>query len=127
MKSVVAAAVIITVFFFSIATSWTAKATGVRLIVGCRLDLAEEISILVYPTDREAYGRLCRLLTIGKTRAGKGQCHLDWPDVEAWHEGLLAILLPDDLTRELPGELIRLRRIFGDRRGCIRGWLQLPL
>ncbi|RUX42790.1 PHP domain-containing protein, partial [Mesorhizobium sp. M7A.F.Ca.US.014.04.1.1] len=32
-----------------------AKATGVRLIVGCRLDLAEEISILVYPTDRAAY------------------------------------------------------------------------
>jgi hypothetical protein len=31
---------------------------------------------------------------------------------------LLAILLPDDLTRELPGELIRLRRIFGDRAYC---------
>jgi error-prone DNA polymerase len=95
-----------------------AKTTGVRLIVGCRLDLQCGTSLLVYPTDRAAYGRLCRLLTIGKTRAGKGQCHLDWPDVEAWHEGLLAILLPDDLTRELPGELIRLRRIFGDRAYC---------
>jgi error-prone DNA polymerase len=92
-----------------------AKTTGVRLIVGCRLDLQCGTSLLVYPTDREAHGRLCRLLTIGKTRAGKGQCHLDWPDVEAWHEGLLAVLLPDDLTRELPGELIRQRRIFGDR------------
>ena len=80
-----------------------AKVTGVRLIVGCRLDLQCGTSLLVYPTDRAAYGRLCRLLTIGKTRAGKGQCHLDWPDVEAWHEGLLAILLPDDLTRELAG------------------------
>jgi DNA polymerase III alpha subunit len=95
-----------------------AKTTGVRLIVGCRLDLQCGTSLLVYPTDRAAYGRLCRLLTIGKTRAGKGQCHLDWSDVEAWHEGLLAILLPDDLTRELPGELIRLRRIFGDRAYC---------
>jgi nucleotidyltransferase/DNA polymerase involved in DNA repair len=95
-----------------------AKTTGVRLIVGCRLDLQCGTSLLVYPTDREAYGRLCRLLTIGKTRAGKGQCHIDWPDVETWHEGLLAILLPDDLSRELPGELIRLRRIFGDRAYC---------
>jgi error-prone DNA polymerase len=95
-----------------------AKTTGVRLIVGCRLDLQCGTSLLVYPTDRAAYGRLCRLLTIGKTRAGKGQCHLGWLDVEAWHEGLLTILLPDDLTRELPGELIRLRRIFGDRAYC---------
>jgi DNA polymerase III alpha subunit len=50
-----------------------AKATGVRLIVGCRLDLQCGTSLLVYPTDRLAYARLCRLLTLGKTRAGKGQ------------------------------------------------------
>ena len=36
------------------------------LIVGCRLDLQDFPSLLVYPTDRAAYGRLCRLLTIGK-------------------------------------------------------------
>ena len=40
-----------------------AKVTGVRLIVGCRLDLQCGTSLLVYPTDRAAYGRLCRLLT----------------------------------------------------------------
>ena len=39
-----------------------AKTTGVRLIVGCRLDLADGMSVLVYPTDRPAYARLCRLL-----------------------------------------------------------------
>src|SRR5271169_1896330 len=85
-----------------------AKVTGVRLIVGCRLDLQCGSSLLVYPTDRAAYGRLCRLLTVGKTRAGKGQCHLDWPDVEAWHEGLLAVLLSDGLGDRLPSELRRL-------------------
>src|SRR5215475_1575203 len=46
-----------------------AKVTGVNLIVGCRLDLEDFPSLLVYPTDRKAYGRLCRLLTIGKGRA----------------------------------------------------------
>src|ERR1700742_4634859 len=94
------------------------KVTGVRLIVGCRLDLQCGTSILVYPTDRAAYGRLCRLLTVGKSRAGKGGCDLDWPDVEAWHEGLLAILLPDELTHDLDTELATLRRIFGDRAYC---------
>ena len=50
-----------------------AEVTGVRLIVGCRLDLEDFPSLLVYPTDRAAYGRLCRLLTLGKGRAGQGQ------------------------------------------------------
>ena len=71
------------------------RETGVRLIVGCRLDLIDGTSLLVYPTDRTAYSRLCRLLSIGKSRAGKGQCHLAWDDVVAWNEGLIAILLGD--------------------------------
>ena len=89
------------------------KVTGVRLIVGCRLDLQCGTSMLVYPVDRAGYGRLCRLLSIGKTRAGKGACHIDWPDVERWSEGLLAILLPDDLQRPLSEELDRLQALFG--------------
>ena len=38
-----------------------ARETGVRLVVGCRLDLTDGTSLLVYPTDRPAYARLCRL------------------------------------------------------------------
>src|SRR5882757_9554219 len=72
-----------------------AKVTGVRLIVGCRLDLVDFPSLLVYPTDRASYGRLCRLLTIGKERAGKGKCSLSMADVEAWCEGLIAILVTE--------------------------------
>src|SRR5215467_7675983 len=58
-----------------------AQVTGVRLIVGCRLDLADGMSVLVYPTDRPAYARLCRLLSFGKKRAGKAKCDLNWPDL----------------------------------------------
>src|ERR1700745_4092017 len=43
-----------------------AKTTGVRLVVGCHLDVVENTSVLVYPTDRPAYARLCRLLSLGK-------------------------------------------------------------
>jgi error-prone DNA polymerase len=55
-----------------------AKATGVRLVVGCRLDLSGSESVLVYPTDRGSYARLCRLLSLGKKRAGKAKCDLAW-------------------------------------------------
>ncbi|WJS86348.1 error-prone DNA polymerase [Paracoccus sp. TOH] len=92
-----------------------AKATGIRLIVGCRLDLACGMSVLVYPTDRAAYARLCRLLTLGKGRAGKGKCHLEWADLTAYGEGLIAVLVPDDADEYCGFRLRRLRDAFGDR------------
>jgi len=92
-----------------------ARETGVRLVVGCRLDLADGTSLLVYPTDRAAYSRLCRLLSLGKGRAGKGKCALTWEDVEAWNEGLLAVLLGDHADDALSVNLRRLKRTFGDR------------
>ncbi|HEV2566730.1 MAG TPA: error-prone DNA polymerase [Microvirga sp.] len=92
-----------------------AKETGVRLVVGCRLDLTDGTSLLVYPTDRAAYSRLCRLLSLGKSRAGKGKCALAWEDVEAWNEGLLAVLLGDHADEELSFDLQRLKRTFGNR------------
>ncbi|MBL0407794.1 error-prone DNA polymerase [Microvirga aerilata] len=91
------------------------KGTGVRLIVGCRLDLTDGTSLLVYPTDRAAYSRLCRLLSIGKSRGGKGKCLLQWEDVVAWNEGLLAILLGDEADDELKRNLARLKATFDDR------------
>src|ERR1700733_11101470 len=92
-----------------------AKVTGVRLVVGCRLDLADGTSVLVYPTDRTAYSRLCRLLTLGKGRAGKAKCHLEWPDLLAYGEGLIAVLVPDLADDDCALQLRRLRTAFGDR------------
>ena len=92
-----------------------AKATGVRLIVGCRLDLADGMSVLVYPTDRPAYARLCRLLSLGKKRGGKAKCHLDWADLVAYGEGLIAVLVPDEADETCALRLRRLREAFGDR------------
>ena len=92
-----------------------AKVTGVRLVVGCRLDFDDFLSVLVYPTDRAAYGRLCRLLSLGKARGGKGRCRLTWADLEEWHEGLFAILLPDRPEPTLPEDLAQLKRRFGAR------------
>jgi error-prone DNA polymerase len=92
-----------------------AKDTGVRLIVGCRLDLDGGLSVLVYPTDRPAYARLCRLLSLGKKRAGKAKCRLDWADLVAYGEGLIAVLLPDQADETCALNLRRLREAFGNR------------
>ncbi len=95
-----------------------AKATGVRLIVGCRLVLRDGAHILVYPTDRPAYSRLCRLLSLGKRRGGKGGCLLDWDDLADHAQGLIAILAPDPpagwMEPETGRRLERLAAIFGD-------------
>ncbi len=92
-----------------------AKEHGIRLIIGCRLDLRDGTSLLVYPTGRAAYSRLCRLLSLGKGRAGKGKCDLDWTDVETWHEGLIAVLVPDMADETCVFNMRRLKRLFGDR------------
>ncbi|RWL15115.1 MAG: error-prone DNA polymerase [Mesorhizobium sp.] len=92
-----------------------AKDTGVRLIVGCRLDLVDGMSLLVYPTDRPAYSRLCRLLTLGKKRGGKAQCHLEWSDLADYAEGLIAVLVPDRADDTCALQLRRLRETFNDR------------
>jgi error-prone DNA polymerase len=99
-----------------IVRAWdAARTTGVRLVAGCRLDLADGTSLLVYPTDRPAWSRLTRLLSLGKARAGKGKCELHWGDVEAWAEGLLAIHLPDDADAENARLLQRVHRTFPGR------------
>jgi error-prone DNA polymerase len=92
-----------------------AKATGVRLVVGCRLDLTDGTAVLVYPTDRPAYARLCRLLSLGKRRGGKAKCYLEWPDLVTYGEGMVAVLVPDLADEESAFRLRRLRDAFGDR------------
>ncbi|SFC26922.1 error-prone DNA polymerase [Parapedobacter composti] len=99
-----------------------AKKHGIRLIPACRLDLLDGPSLLAYPTNREAYGRLSSLLTKGNRRAEKGQCHLYKEDVYAHSEGLLFIAVPPEkltATYELEPNYARLiteyRETLGDR------------
>ena len=73
-----------------------AKTTGVRSIPGARLDLRCGRRLLLYPTDRAAWSRLTRLVTIGKSCAGKGGCDLSREDVAGHADGQVAILCPGD-------------------------------
>jgi len=61
---------------------------------GSRLVFADGTpDILAYPRDRAAWGRLCRLLTIGNRRAKKGDCTLYLEDLLAHAEGLELIVM----------------------------------
>ena len=66
-----------------------------KLIVGTRLVLLDSpVHWLALPQDRAAYHRLSRLLTLGKRRAGKGECHLYRTDLLEGCSGMILIALP---------------------------------
>jgi error-prone DNA polymerase len=79
--------------------------------VGCRLVFLDGHELIVYPRDRPAYARLCRLLSIGKSgitaesdgtegkRIPKGECHLSFEQAVAHGIGLIA-LVPAPLILE---------------------------
>ncbi|QDV91753.1 Error-prone DNA polymerase [Phycisphaerae bacterium RAS2] len=96
-----------------------AKDSGIPFVVGCRLRFVEpaRLSLFVYPTNRAAYGRLCRLLTVGKRRAPKGQCHLWLDDLSAHAEGLLAVAwFASPTDADVLGTLTLLQHLFDDDR-----------
>ncbi|MDO5704903.1 MAG: error-prone DNA polymerase [Paracoccus sp. (in: a-proteobacteria)] len=83
-----------------------------KLIVGCRLVLRDSaVEWVALPTDKPAWQRLTRLLTLGKRRAGKGECHLDLVDLLAGGEGMILIALPGDLSRAA-ADIQRVRRRY---------------
>jgi error-prone DNA polymerase len=116
-----------------------AKEAGIKFVAGVRLDLQDAPNLLAYPTDRAAYGRLCRLLTLGQRRAEKGHCTLFLDDVAAHADGLIFIATPStpaslSATPDLPtrgkyeSQLRRIKQSLGGRaslylaaRHCYRG------
>jgi error-prone DNA polymerase len=81
-----------------------------KLLIGSRLVFMDGTpDILAYPCDRDAYGRLCRLLTRGKRGddTDKGECHLGLDDLLEFAEGqLLAVMLPHRFEPEQALEVL---------------------
>src|SRR5215475_4563503 len=77
-----------------------AKDAGLKFAPGARLVFTDGTpDILAYPQDRAAWGRLTRLLTLGKRRAEKGRCVLTCDDLIAHTAGLNLIVLPGRLPQ----------------------------
>ncbi|CAM3799934.1 error-prone DNA polymerase [Mucilaginibacter galii] len=84
-----------------------AKDRNIRLLPGVRLDLLDGPSLLAYPTDKEAYGRLSALLTLGNLRAEKEKCFISKKDVYQHAEGSYFIIMPPDkLTQDFEFEFV---------------------
>ena len=94
-----------------------ARELGLRLVIGSRLELAGDAAggpsrpalpppvaapcrplqvtgFICLPTDRAAYARLCRLLSLGQGRAAKGKCLIWREDLLQHAEGQILIALP---------------------------------
>lgn len=99
------------------------KGAGLKPLIGCRLDLTDAPSMLAYPIDREGYGRLSRLLSLGKMRAGKGECEISLADVAEHSAGIAFIAWPNDDITELERELPRLRDALTSLRHVAASWL----
>ena len=75
----------------------TARELGTRSLTGCRLVFLNGWpELLCYPSDREAYARLTRLLSQGQAGAGKGECDLLIDDFLDFSEGQLVLIVPPD-------------------------------
>ena len=73
-----------------------AKGAGMRPLIGCRLCPVDAPELLAYPIDREGYGRLSRLLSLGKMRCGKGECDLLLSEIALHAEGIAFIAMPGE-------------------------------
>jgi error-prone DNA polymerase len=71
-----------------------AKAQGLALLVGARLVLQDAPDCLCYPENRAGWARLCRLLSLGKSRANKGECSLRFADVLEFSDDQVFIAVP---------------------------------
>ena len=92
-----------------------AKEAGLRLLVGSRLAFRDTTPDMVcYPTDRAAWGRLTRLLTLGKSRTAKGDCALVFDDLVEHAAGQAVLVVPLSHPDEaFCAALHRIRELFG--------------
>jgi len=92
--------------------AWQAgKTEGIPVLTGARLQFTDGAELIVYPRDRAAYGRLCRILSIGKAEIDadtadlpsaasdeawkaipKNQCRLTFEQARALGEGLIGLV-----------------------------------
>ncbi len=91
-----------------------ARELGFTYLVGSEIHPIDAPPMVLWPTDRAAYGRLCRLISRGRQRGEKGDCEIRWSDLAELNEGIIAGMIPSsDKTSEFLGS--DFRDLFRDR------------
>nr|WP_201279874.1 error-prone DNA polymerase [Pseudomonas asturiensis] len=79
-----------------IVRAWQAsKDRGLPLIVGSEMQIEKGPKVVLLVEDLIGYQALCRIITVARRRAKKGEYRLLRDDIEVSSSGLLAIWLPD--------------------------------
>jgi error-prone DNA polymerase len=89
-----------------------AKELGLKLLIGSEITPADAGPVVLWASDRAAYGRLSRLISLGRRAAPKGECRLTFDNVAAHSAGLLAGVVLRQMTSD---DLSRYREVFADR------------
>lgn len=98
-----------------------AKVHGLKILIGAEITPQDAPPVVLWAPDRAAYGRLCRLITVGRRRAPKGECELTFEDVAQHSQGMLAGVIPSApfsssrTTRASLEALGAYRELFDDR------------
>ena len=119
-----------------------AKRRKSRFLPGCRLQFTDGAELIVYPRDRAAYGRLCKLLSIGKSEISaredslldplldaepedktgkakpipKGECRLTFEQAADHGEGLIGLAAtPDKIDAAFEARLAAWAEAWPDR------------
>src|SRR5690242_4943995 len=86
-----------------------ARKRQIKYLPGVRLVALDGFEMLAYPTDRAAYGHLCRLLTKGNRIAKKSDCHITFEEICGASSGQMLIALPPrKLDAAFAGHLLTL-------------------
>ncbi|MDF9620639.1 error-prone DNA polymerase [Pseudomonas entomophila] len=97
-----------------IVRAWqAAKAHELRLIIGSEVQVHQGPKLVLLVQDLRGYQNLCALITRARRRARKGSYQLLGEDLEAHHQGLMALWVagPDEPSESGPW----LRALFGER------------
>jgi error-prone DNA polymerase len=70
------------------------KETGIALIIGTEIRLADGPKLVVLAVDHGGYSDICRLITIGRRRSAKGAYHLTRADAEELGSGVCVLWTP---------------------------------
>ena len=97
-----------------------ARHQDIRLIIGAEVIPRDAAPVVLWAPHRAAYANLSKLLTVGRRRAPKGECWLEFQDIADHATGLLAGVIPP-----IRGDRSRLGHIDAEHPGF--EWFQLPL
>ncbi|SFL46449.1 error-prone DNA polymerase [Methylobacterium pseudosasicola] len=99
-----------------------AEGLKIHVLPGVRLVTEDGFEAVTYPVDRQAWGRLCLLLTRGNRRSRKGECRFTFAEMLEAAEGQMFIAMPPGRRLRPPdGFLGRLEALAAAAPG--RTWL----